>query len=226
MIGDQHALDDQSRPSGPVLRAVGTIFGNEPLVTAQHRRLLRENAGVSADELSTLVLTAGIHPDDKLIGRGLLHRLRERRPGCRLALAHLWASVILSFPAAKSGGRESGVLALALSSFGPRRPPLVSLSGWPSTVGGLLLRSLQCRVNYHGDFGRRGHSDCRVPDGPNRRRALADVHFGLSGRHTRNRLRPWRRPRHGRAVGSSAGRRHARTWHSGLRGAGRDGPSR
>jgi uncharacterized protein (TIGR02679 family) len=51
------------------------------------------------------------------------------------------------------------VLALALTRFGGRCPPIVCTSGWPSSAAVLLLQRLAaagCRLHYHGDFDGEG----------------------------------------------------------------------
>lgn len=60
--GDSHALDDGTRLSTIVLRALATLHDTASPQSAADRRALWSCAGVADDELSATVLAAGLRP--------------------------------------------------------------------------------------------------------------------------------------------------------------------
>lgn len=157
VLGRPHALDEGTRVGGVVLRAVAAVRGVPPPASAEERRTLWEQVGVSEDQLSVSVLAAGLHP----AGDGVLATV------LRTCAAAGHAAAVTLAQVRDPGGwtlREGGVvhavenpsvLALALARFGRRCPPLVCTSGWPNSAGILLLRSLSeagQEVRYHGDL--------------------------------------------------------------------------
>jgi uncharacterized protein (TIGR02679 family) len=158
--GDSHALDDGTRMSSLVLRALACVYGTEPPVDAARRRALWSRAGVTDDALSTTVLCAGISPE----GDGIVSRLAgmcaEAGQAASLTLAQLRAPGPFGLPPGPVHITENpSVLALALRRFGPRCPPLVCTSGWPNSAAVTLLRLLTdngATLHYHGDFDGEG----------------------------------------------------------------------
>ncbi|MER5220489.1 TIGR02679 family protein [Streptomyces flaveus] len=160
--GDSHALDDGTRLSTLVLRALSTIYGIDAPDSAQQRRTLWARAGIADDELSATVLAAGLRP----LGDGLLSRITglcaDTGHAASLTLAQLRSAAgDFGFPAAVPVHitENPSVLALALRRFGPRCPPLVCTSGWPNSAVIHLLRLLAdhgATLRYHGDFDGEG----------------------------------------------------------------------
>jgi uncharacterized protein (TIGR02679 family) len=158
VLGETHALDEGKRCAGLVLRALASSYDVPPPVDAQQRRALWERAGVAEDELSSTVLAAGFRADgDDVVSRILL-ACADAGEAAVLTLRQLRASPELTSPDAWVFENPS-VIALALARFGDRCPPIVCTSGWPSSAGILLLRTLNAagtRLHYHGDFDGEG----------------------------------------------------------------------
>lgn len=161
--GDSHALDDGTRLSSLVLRALATLHDTAPPQSAAERRILWARAGVADDDLSTTVLAAGL----RLTGDGLLaHVLRanaEAGQAASLTLAQLRAPGRFTLPAEPAPlvhvVENPSILALALRRFGPECPPLVCTAGWPNSAAIQLLRMLAAGdavLRYHGDFDGEG----------------------------------------------------------------------
>ncbi|MBC6460191.1 TIGR02679 family protein [Actinomadura sp. HBU206391] len=159
-VGDPHALDDGQRLSGLVLRALATLYGVPVPDGAQSRRALWERAGIACDELSTLVLAAGLRPwGGGALGETLriwasagqtaaitLAQLRDA-PGLPIRGGNIWVV------------ENPSILALAVQRFGADCPPMVCTSGWPNSAGVLLLRTLRrsgAIPRYHGDLDGEG----------------------------------------------------------------------
>ncbi|MEV0276388.1 TIGR02679 family protein [Streptomyces sp. NPDC050610] len=160
VLSDSHALDDGTRLSSLVLRALATLHETPAPESAADRRALWGRAGIADDALSTTVLTAGFHPS----GSGPLARAltaySEAGHAAHLTLAQLRTPGDLRFPAQHVHITENpSILALALSRFGPSCPPMVCTSGWPNSAAMLLLRHLaaaDCHLHYHGDLDGEG----------------------------------------------------------------------
>ncbi|WSP86919.1 TIGR02679 family protein [Streptomyces sp. NBC_01235] len=158
--GDPHALDDGTRLSTLVLRALSTLYGAAVPDSSQGRRELWSRAGVADDELSTTVLAAGLRPS----GEGTLSRLgrvcSESGHAVSFTLAQLRSPGEFRFPARAVHITENpSVLALALRRFGAHCPPLVCTSGWPNGAVVRLLHLLAAEgatLRYHGDFDGEG----------------------------------------------------------------------
>ncbi|RZB16040.1 TIGR02679 family protein [Streptomyces sp. F001] len=161
--GDSHALDDGTRLSSLVLRALAAVHGIDAPQSAQHRRALWARAGIADDELSTTVLAAGLC----LMGDGPLARVVRVCTGAgqaaSLTLAQVRAPGEFALAAAPEPvvhvTENPSVLALALRRFGPRCPPMVCTSGWPNSAAIRLLRLLADdggELRYHGDFDGEG----------------------------------------------------------------------
>ncbi|MDX2932780.1 TIGR02679 family protein [Streptomyces ipomoeae] len=161
--GDSHALDDGTRLSTLVLRALATLHDTAPPQSAADRRALWARAGVADDDLSATVLVGGLRPS----GDGPLARVArvcaEAGQAASLTLAQLRAPgefALDADPAPVVHAVENpSVLALAVRRFGPDCPPLVCTSGWPNSAAIHLLRLLADQgavLRYHGDFDGEG----------------------------------------------------------------------
>ncbi|AUY48289.1 TIGR02679 family protein [Streptomyces sp. CB01881] len=158
--GDSHALDDGTRLSSLVLRALAVLYGTDLPDVAEGRRALWSRAGVADDQLSSTVLAAGLRLD----GDGPVARVSricaEAGHPVSLTLAQLRTPGDFTGPAGPVHITENpSVLALALRRFGHHCPPLVCTSGWPNTAVIHLLRRLAdngASLHYHGDFDGEG----------------------------------------------------------------------
>lgn len=190
--GDAHALD-ADRPLATAVRSAvrAAWWGEAPLPEspAEQRRLLWYAAGVLVDELSSTVLAVGL----------------PTLPGCRLhdlvaPAAALGEPVVVTLrQLARAEPRFAAcdvyvcenptVLAAAADRLGAVCPPLVCVSGQPSTAALRLLAGLVragARLRYHGDFDWGGLRianllHARVPWQPWRYRT-ADYLAGLAAR--------------------------------------------
>jgi len=158
--GDSHGLDDGTRLSSLVLRALSTLYATAMPDSAGQRRALWGRAGVADDELSATVLAAGLRPT----GGGTLSRVAricaEAGQAFSITLAQLRAPGEFGVPTGPVHITENpSLLALALRRFGSRCPPLVCTSGWPNSAAIHLLRLLAnsgASLRYHGDFDGEG----------------------------------------------------------------------
>lgn len=158
--GDSHALDDGTRLSSLVLRALSVMHGVEMPGNAYQRRAMWARAGVADDELSGTVLAAGLQP----AGDGLLSRITgactQAGHAASLTLAQLRDPGDLRPCDRPVHVTENpSVMALALRRFGAACPPLVCTSGWPNSAAVHLLRLLAdhgAALRYHGDFDGEG----------------------------------------------------------------------
>lgn len=159
VTGDPHALDDGTRLGNLVLRALAATFGTEAPTTAYERRALWERAGVAADELSSVVLAAGLRPDGDGVACDVARSCADAGQAVALTLAQLRATELRAAPPRVWVVENPSILAMALRRFGVACPPLVCTSGWPNTAVMLLLRRLAelgTRAHYHGDFDGEG----------------------------------------------------------------------
>ncbi|MGW0948116.1 TIGR02679 family protein [Streptomyces sp. NPDC002623] len=161
--GDSHALDDGTRLSTLVLRALATLHDRAAPESAADRRALWTRAGVADDDLSATVLVGGL----RAVGEGPLARVAracaEAGQAASLTLAQLRAPgefTLACHPAPVVHAVENpSILALAVRRFGPYCPPLVCTSGWPNSAAIHLLRLLADQgavLRYHGDFDGEG----------------------------------------------------------------------
>lgn len=160
LLHDPHGLDEGTRCAGLVTRALATIYDVAVPADAQGRRALWERAGVADDELSSVVLAAGLRPPGADAAGRILQVCAEAGQGAALTLGQIraanWSH---GLPAAIWVFENPSVPALALARFGARCPPMVCTSGWPSSAAILLLQKLAaagCRLCYHGDFDGEG----------------------------------------------------------------------
>ncbi|MFC4081702.1 TIGR02679 family protein [Amycolatopsis samaneae] len=159
VLGETHALDEGTRCAGLVTRALAAIYDVAPPVDAPERRALWERAGIADDELSSTVLAAGLRlRGDDVVSR-ILHACAEAGTAAVLTLQQLRAAESREAPEQVWVFENPSVLTLALDRFGTACPPIVCISGWPSSAGILLLRRLGeagAQLRYHGDFDGEG----------------------------------------------------------------------
>ncbi|MFE0021465.1 TIGR02679 family protein [Amycolatopsis sp. NPDC059021] len=159
VLGETHALDEGTRCAGLVTRALAAIYDVAPPVDAPERRALWERAGIADDELSSTVLAAGLRlRGDDVVSR-ILQACAEAGTAAVLTLQQLRATESIKAPERVWVFENPSVLALALDRFSTACPPVVCISGWPSSAGILLLRRLGeagAQLRYHGDFDGEG----------------------------------------------------------------------
>lgn len=159
VLGETHALDDGTRESALVLRALATIYGIDPPSNAGERRALWERAGIADDELSVVVVTAGLAPPGDGIAAAILRHCRSAGHAAALTLAQLRASRLVKGPRDVWIVENPSVLALAIRRFGADCPPMVCVSGWPNSAAMVLLQQLAAAgsaLHCHGDFDGEG----------------------------------------------------------------------
>lgn len=159
ILRDPHALDEGTRCAGIVLRALTTIYDIAAPADASERRALWERAGITDDELSSVVLAAGLRIAGDDAASQVLRTCADAGEAAALTLRQIRASSWIAGPARVWVFENPSVLALALARFGTGCPPIVVTSGWPSSAGVLLLRKLAStgtRLLYHGDFDGEG----------------------------------------------------------------------
>jgi uncharacterized protein (TIGR02679 family) len=209
-LRDPHALDDGTRCGNLVLRALASIYDLPVPLDVAQRRQLWERAGVADDEISPVVIAAGLRPSGSDVASALLRLCARAGQAAALTLGQVRATTSFDgLPDTVWVFENPSVVALALRRFGPRCPPVVCTSGWPNSAGILLLRGLAsagCRLWYHGDFDGEGI------------RIAANV---LS----RTGARPWRltsadyvRGLAGQLAGPTVGRVTEAPWDAGLAG--------
>ncbi|GAA2362405.1 hypothetical protein GCM10009854_47580 [Saccharopolyspora halophila] len=159
VTGDPHALDDGTRLGAVVLRAMSSVFNVDLPGSAEERRLLWQRAGVADDELSSVVLAAGVRLSGAGVVASLTTACADAGQAVALTLAQLRASELGAVPTEVWVVENPSIVAMATHRFGLRCPPLVCTSGWPNTAVMLLLRRLAeggARLHYHGDFDGEG----------------------------------------------------------------------
>ncbi|GAA3888729.1 hypothetical protein GCM10022243_62030 [Saccharothrix violaceirubra] len=211
VLGDPHALDEGTRCAGLVLRALAVLYGVDPPGDAQERRALWERAGVVEDELSPVVLVAGLRLGG--VGGGVLRVCADAGHVAALTLAQVRATSFVGTPEDVWVFENPSVLAVAVVRFGVSCPPVVCTSGWPNSAVIVLLRGLStagATLRYHGDFDGEGvriaaHVMARTGAVP--WRMAADDYLSALG---------------GARVGTSVGRVTEAPWDGGLAGAMRE----
>ncbi|TDP91191.1 uncharacterized protein (TIGR02679 family) [Labedaea rhizosphaerae] len=159
-LRDSHGLDDGTRCATLVLRALAAIYEVPMPADVVERRRLWERAGVADDELSSVVLVAGLRPTGPGLVSDMLRLCADAGHVAALTLAHVraaqwsggWPETVWVF-------ENPSIVAVALARFGTRCPPVVCTSGWPNSAVVLLLQGLSsagCRLRYHGDFDGEG----------------------------------------------------------------------
>jgi uncharacterized protein (TIGR02679 family) len=160
-LQNSHALDDGTRCATLVLRALASIYEMPVPADVSQRRRLWERAGVADDELSSIVLAAGLRPSGHDTASTLLRLCADTCHAAALTLGQVRATTTWpnDLPDIVWVFENPSVVALALKRFGRQCPPMVCTSGWPNSAGILLLQgfvSAGCRLRYHGDFDGEG----------------------------------------------------------------------
>ncbi|MGH8879673.1 MAG: TIGR02679 family protein [Stackebrandtia sp.] len=160
ILDDPHALDDGTRCATLVQRALAVIYQVPAAADAHDRRALWERAGVTNDDLSSLVFAAGLRTSGGDVTSRILRVCADAGEAAALTLRQLrsagWTHGV---PRDVWVFENPSVLSLALTRFGAGCPPIVCVSGWPSGAGILLLRALAAagsRLWYHGDLDGEG----------------------------------------------------------------------
>jgi uncharacterized protein (TIGR02679 family) len=159
-LRDPHALDDGTRCATLVLRALAAIYELPAPTDVSGRRRLWDRAGVADDELSSVVLAAGVRPSGSGVASTILRHCADAGLAAALTLGQVRATTWSGeLPATVWVFENPSVVALALKRFGTRCPPMVCTSGWPNSAGVLLLQEFSaagCQLLYHGDFDGEG----------------------------------------------------------------------
>ena len=201
VTGSPHALDEGTRLGNLVLRALAEIFDTSVPATAYDKRMVWERAGVAVDELSSVVLAAGLRVPGRGIACEIARACADAGHVAALTLAQLRATVWDSAPGQVWIVENPSVLAMAVDRFGATCPPLVCTSGWPNTAVMMLLRGfadLGSDLRYHGDFDGEGLQR-RVRHGENACASVAHEHRRFPARPA------------GGSPGSAAGQAHRGT---------------
>ncbi len=156
VLGDAHALDDQSPVGRLVVGALAALAGAGPALRASERRRLWAEQGVVTDLTSSTVLTSGLWP----IAVGPLTEAAGQWASAGIPLPIPLGAVQAErwrVPAATlvSVCENPSVLAAAAGAS----LPVVCVEGQPSVAATLLLESLVeggATLRYHGDFGAGG----------------------------------------------------------------------
>lgn len=160
ICGDTHALDDGTRLSTIVLRALAAVHGDPPPEDAEARRACWERAGIACDALSTSVLAVGLRPTGTDPLSATLRQWADNGGAAVITLAQLKAYGPLTWTTPLVRVVENpSVLAMAVARLGSRCPPLITTSGWPNSACMLLMRQLATAgvtLAYHGDFDGEG----------------------------------------------------------------------
>lgn len=156
VLRDTHALDEDRRRAGLVVRALAAIYGEAVPPDAATRRMLWERAGIAVDELSSTVLLAGFRTSADGVTMQVLDACARAGQAAVLTLAQVRAvDTWIGPPPEVRVFENPAMIALALRRFGRGCPPLVCTSGWPSAASSLALRMLSAagaHLHYHGDF--------------------------------------------------------------------------
>jgi uncharacterized protein (TIGR02679 family) len=157
--GDAHGLDDGRPLTTLALAAVRVLAGAAPTGdgSATERRAAWAAVGVHRDELSSSVLSLGLPGGTgTTVGRMLAVAAESGEP-CVLTLRQLGRNELtLGVGVHRVWVCENPiVLASAADELGATSPPMVCLSGQPSTAAVRLLTLLDeagAELAYHGDF--------------------------------------------------------------------------
>ncbi len=152
--GSSHALDDGTVLAALVLRAISLMVGAPPPQTPAERRALWERAGVLSDEVSTTVLTFGLHPRG---GSGAAVAVRARSDaGCE---AHLTIRDLRRLDRCVAEATTVWVCenprVLEAAMDAGTRGAVVCTAGNPTVVVTMLLERLVADgacLRYRGDF--------------------------------------------------------------------------
>ncbi|WP_309231755.1 TIGR02679 family protein [Nocardia sp. SYP-A9097] len=160
VLRNPHALDEGARVHGMVVKALAALFCVDVPADSVQLRKLWERAGLADDELSSTVLAAGLRGAGESAVDRILSACTDSGCAAVLTLQQLRAvSRFSGAPERVAVVENPSVMALALRRFGDRCPPLICISGWPSSAGVRLLQYLRdagTELHYHGDFDGEG----------------------------------------------------------------------
>lgn len=155
-VGDAHALDEGRALTSVVLRGLALRLEVPQPSTAAERREVWERAGVSADAVSSTVLTLGLRPLASGLRETRLATAADVGDPVHLSLWDLRRTALALDPAHPVLVCENPSVLEAFAVRHGGRWPVVCSSGWPATVCVSLLCSLGAPLSYHGDFDWRG----------------------------------------------------------------------
>lgn len=160
VLNDTHALDGSSGLASLVLAAVASRQGVARPTRAADRRALWHSVGISDDALSSTVLVAGLDAVGESVPDALCRLALPRGRATCLTLADVRDGLpVLRRTSAVWVVENPAVLALAVDELGRGVPPMVCVSGWPSSAATLLLEGLAGAghgLRYHGDLDGEG----------------------------------------------------------------------
>ena len=159
LLNDTHALDAGSRLSSLVLGAVAAEQGVERPTSAAERRALWRAVGVRDDELSSVVLVAGLRPWGDSTAARLCRAAAAAAEVAALTLAQVRRSDAVWRRDVVHVVENPAILALAVDHFGADVPPLVCSPGWPTSAVTTLLADLAASgalLRHHGDLDGEG----------------------------------------------------------------------
>jgi uncharacterized protein (TIGR02679 family) len=160
ILNDTHALDHGSPVATLVLGALAVRHGVDRPRLNRERRALWHAVGVSDDALSSTVLVAGLDALGSTAADRMCQLGHTDGRAVTLTLADLQDGVPTL--AARSGiyvVENPAVLWLAVTELGRATPPMICISGWPSTAAMTLLSGLAqtgAQLRYHGDLDGEG----------------------------------------------------------------------
>lgn len=155
LLQDTHALDSDRQLSTLVLGALAAQQGIERPTGAAGRRALWRSVGVRDDELSSVVLVAGLRPRGSSTAAQACRAAADAGEVAALTLAQVRGGVGDWQVAVVHTVENPALLALAVDDFGADLPAMVCTSGWPSGAVTELLRQMAAegaRIRHHGDL--------------------------------------------------------------------------
>ncbi|WP_298132793.1 TIGR02679 family protein [Micropruina sp.] len=159
LLNDTHALDAGRTLTSHILGAVAADLGVDKPNDAAGRRELWRTVGVRDDELSSMVLVAGLRPAGDTTSAQLCRLAAAAGEAASLTLAQVRRQAAPWNAERVYVVENPAILALAVGEFGVRVPPMLCGSGWPSAAVAQLLSRLAAEgatVAYHGDFDGEG----------------------------------------------------------------------
>jgi uncharacterized protein (TIGR02679 family) len=152
-LGDPHALDQGTWAGAVVADAAAGLAGLATPVSAEQARTALSGVGIATDQLSTPVLTLGLHGPGGGPDPGWLAAMAEAGEPVMLTASQLrrWPLEVdvvevrvVENPSVVGGGGAEGITS-----------PLVCTASWPTHAGVLLLDQLRAggaQLHYHGDI--------------------------------------------------------------------------
>ncbi|MFI6062847.1 TIGR02679 family protein [Streptomyces sp. NPDC051286] len=154
VTGTAHGLDDGTWLARLVQRGIALAHGTEPPEDASARRALWRLASVTPDEVSSTVLTYGLHPTGGGWREAALRERARHRAESHLTLREIRA-LQLTLPSDTVIRICENPRVVEAAADSACTQPLVCTSGSAATVVLDLLDALAaagCAFTYHGDF--------------------------------------------------------------------------